>query len=173
MENEGEQDPLMMDQQSEKMISVDIDKSDGENIEWTDDRIVWDLSELEHINKMRSKRGEPKIEIIRKHTEINLGIRAHTNMTFCKCLQSIFMPHQCEFIFIWLYLAFAIYFWVQVGFILAQDDSYGFKNEENYRWMLLATTILALSVTFTLVYLVFYCLSSKTERVLKKIDYNL
>jgi hypothetical protein len=68
------------------MISVDIEMTEGENIEWTDDRIVWDLSELEFINKQRSKAGEKKIEIIKKHSEVNLGIRAHTNMTFCKCL---------------------------------------------------------------------------------------
>jgi hypothetical protein len=68
------------------MISVDIEMTEGENIEWTDDRIVWDLSELEHINKARSKSGEKKIEIIKKHSEVNLGIRAHTNMSFCKCL---------------------------------------------------------------------------------------
>ena len=37
--------------ESDKMISVDIEMTEGENIEWTDDRIVWDLSELEFINK--------------------------------------------------------------------------------------------------------------------------
>ena len=83
----------MVDIQSDKMISVDIDNTEGENIEWTDDRIVWDLAELEYINKNRSKSGKKKIEIIKKHSEVNLGIRAHTNMSFCKCLQSVFMPH--------------------------------------------------------------------------------
>jgi hypothetical protein len=68
------------------MISVDIDGSEGDKIEWSEDRIVWDLSELEYINKDRSKSGLKKIEIIKKHSEVNLGIRAHTNMTFCKCL---------------------------------------------------------------------------------------
>lgn len=72
--------------ESDKMISVDIEMTEGENIEWTDDRIVWDLSELEYINKARSKSGEKKIEIIKKHSEVNLGIRAHTNMTAGKCL---------------------------------------------------------------------------------------
>ena len=41
--------------QSEHLISVDIDIMEGEFIEWTDDRIVWDLAELEYINKKRSK----------------------------------------------------------------------------------------------------------------------
>jgi hypothetical protein len=35
------------------MISVDIDGSENEKIEWSEDRIVWDLSELEYINKDR------------------------------------------------------------------------------------------------------------------------
>jgi hypothetical protein len=61
---------------------------------------------------------------------------------------------------------------VQVGLILAQDDSYGFKEEDDYRWMLLATTTIALSVTITLVYLIFYCLSLRAEKVLKNIDFN-
>ena len=82
----------MADSES-KMISVDIDKSDGESIEWSDDRIVWDLAELEYINKNRAKSGQNKIEIIKKHSEVNLGIRAHTNMTIGKCLKSMFMPH--------------------------------------------------------------------------------
>ena len=119
MDNEMEDNSPLMENQSDKMISVDIDNSEGEDIQWTDDRIVWDLSELEYINKARSKAGEKKIEIIKKHSEVNLGIRAHTNMTVWKCLQSIFMPHQNEFIFIWLYIAFFIYFWLQVAFILS------------------------------------------------------
>ena len=75
------------------MITVDIDASEGDSVKWADDRIVWDLAELELINKNRTKAGEKKIEIIKKHSEVNLGIRAHTHMTFCKCLNSIFMPH--------------------------------------------------------------------------------
>ena len=46
-----------MENQSDKMVAVDIDNTEGENIEWTDDRIVWDLAELEYINKNRSKSG--------------------------------------------------------------------------------------------------------------------
>jgi hypothetical protein len=60
-----------------------------------------------------------------------------------------------------------------VAFIITEDDQYGFKDEENYRWMLLATSTVAISVTFTLVYLIFYCISLRTEKVLRNIDWNL
>ena len=33
------------------MISVDIDKTEDEYKEWTDDNFVWDLRDLEYINK--------------------------------------------------------------------------------------------------------------------------
>jgi hypothetical protein len=85
----------------------------------------------------------------------------------------MFMPHSNEFIFIWLYFAFTVYFWVQVAFILTEDDQYGFKEEENYRWMLLATSTLAICVTFTLVYLVFYCISLRAKNILSNIEWNL
>ena len=39
--------------------------------------------------------------------------------------------------------------------------------------MLLATSTLAICVTFTLVYLIFYCISIRSEKVLKNIDWNL
>jgi hypothetical protein len=42
---------------SDIMVSVDMDITEGENTEWTEDRIVWDLAELEYINKNRSKSG--------------------------------------------------------------------------------------------------------------------
>ena len=49
--------------------------------------------DLENINKQRAKEGLPKIQIIKKHSEVNLGIRAHPNMTASMCLTSIILPH--------------------------------------------------------------------------------
>jgi hypothetical protein len=60
-----------------------------------------------------------------------------------------------------------------VAFIIVEDESYGFKDEDNYRWMLVATATLAVSVTFSLIYLIFYCISLRTEKVLRNIDWNL
>ena len=80
--------------------------------EWDDDRIVWDMRELDSINKQRAKAGLPKIEVVKKHSEAELGIRAHPDLTCGRSLLSMFLLHQNEFIFIWLYLGFAVYFWV-------------------------------------------------------------
>ena len=37
------------------MISVDIDRTEDEFKEWNDDTFVWDLRDLEYINKQRKK----------------------------------------------------------------------------------------------------------------------
>ena len=93
-------------------------------------------------------------------------------MTIGKCLQSIIIPHQNEFIFIWLYIGFAIYYWIQVVFILEEDSSYGFSNEDNYKWMLIATLGEALRVTVTLGYLIFYCMTQSAQKILRTVDLN-
>lgn len=65
-----------------------------------------------------------------------------------------------------------MYFWVQVGLILVQDDSYGFKQEQNYKYMFIATLVAALSVTVSLIYLIFYSMSLRVEKVLRQLDLN-
>ena len=75
------------------MISVDIDKTEDEYKDWNEDIYVWDLRDLEFINKKRKKDEISQIPIIKKHSGVNLGIRAHTDMTVGKCLKSIFIPH--------------------------------------------------------------------------------
>jgi hypothetical protein len=37
------------------MISVDIDRTEDEFKDWNDDTFVWDLRDLEYINKQRKK----------------------------------------------------------------------------------------------------------------------
>ena len=94
-------------------------------------------------------------------------------MTIGMCLKSIFMPHQNEFIFIWLYLAFAITLWVYFGLLVARDEEvYGFKNEEYYMWMFIATLAVAVSVTVTLIYLTFYSISPWANKALDKLDWS-
>ena len=170
-----DQEPLVSQgsKLSAEMIDVDLDQIDAESVQWDEDRFIWDLSELDYLNKKRAKQGLPRIEIVKKHEEVNLGIRAHPEMTVGKCLKSVFMPHQNEFIFIWLYLIFAITLWVYVGLLVSHDEgTYGFRKDENYGWMLVATLPVAISVTVSLIYLVFYSMSPRTERVLEKADWN-
>ena len=49
------------------MISVDIDRTEDEYKDWNDDVFVWDLRDLEYINKQRKKEDKPQIQIIKKH----------------------------------------------------------------------------------------------------------
>ena len=85
---------------------------------------MWDLTELEVINKDRKAAGLEPIEIVKKHLDVDLGIRAHPEMDVGKSLKSIFIPHQNEFMFIWLFLGFSIYFWVEVGLVATRDSSF-------------------------------------------------
>jgi len=84
----------------------------------------------------------------------------------------MFIPHQNEFIFIWLYFGFAVFFWIQVVLLINHDDAFGYKTEEYYTYMLVATLAVALSVTVTLLYLIFYSMSKNTERTLDYIDWD-
>lgn len=94
-------------------------------------------------------------------------------MSFGKSLKSIFIPHQNEFIFIWLYLVFAVYFWVITGLLIAQDEkTFEFKTQDSFNFMLIAALVIAVSVTITLFYLIFYSISHSVERTLRKIDVN-
>lgn len=163
------------DEESDRLLenAHDFNKTEFSTVEWDDKRFVWDISQLEQLNKEFKKAGEPEIEIVKKHSEVDLGIRAHREMTFGKCLISIFMIDHNEFIFIWLYLGFAIYFWVQFGFLVAHDDSYGYKRENYYFFMAWATFVLALSLTVSVIYLIFYSISKYWERALNRLDVSV
>jgi len=80
--------------------------------------------------------------------------------------------HQNEFIFIWLYIAFAAFFWYQEALIIMEDEQYGFKNEDTYRYMSIATLALAATTTFSLIYFIFYSISKRVASILKLIELN-
>ena len=83
------------------------------------------------------------------------------------------MPNCNEFIFIWLYIGFVVYFWVQSAFILLEDDSYGFKDPSSYKLMAAATITIAVSLTITLIYLIFYSMSERVNKTLYQLDLNI
>lgn len=85
----------------------------------------------------------------------------------------MFMPNCNEFIFIWLYIGFVVYFWVQSAFILLEDDSYGFKDPSSYKLMAAATITIAVSLTITLIYLIFYSMSERVNKTLYQFDLNI
>ena len=61
-----------------------------------------------------------------------------------------------EFIIIWLYIIFAVYFWIQVVLILIKHESYKLSNKPDWVLMFIVTFGIAVSLTTTVVYLIFY-----------------
>ena len=140
---------------------------------WEGDKFIWDKEELTQANKKRSKKQElvPIKRLDEGDYEQTIGIRAHDDLTWKKCLKSLIVPWHNEWLLMWLYLGFAIYFWVQFLLILFHSKLYKFNNRHNYEFMLVATLGIALSVTITFVYFSFYSISEKTYKSLNLLDY--
>ena len=100
-----------------------------------------------------------------------MGIRAHPEMNAWKCIKSMFMAWHAEFTTIWLYLAFAVYFWVNIYLIAIHDDYYGYKQDEYYTYMLVVTSAIAISLTITTAYIIFYPISEETLKTFEYIDF--
>lgn len=73
------------------------------------------------VNKRRIERGVSPIPIVKKHSNVEYGIRASTNMNFIKCVQSMVSYSSNEFIFTWLYIGFLTYFLVQIFFLATRS----------------------------------------------------
>lgn len=93
------------------------------------------------------------------------GIRANSpkGMSFLKCLQSLIAPNNNEFINLYVYLAFAIYFWIQMFLIIFEDSSYDFNNQYDYYYMFIITFGAVVSLTFTFFYYLLYPMSKETR----------
>lgn len=59
-----------------------------------------------------------------------------------------------------------------MALLAAGEEGYGLKSGESFIYMLVATTAVALSVTVTLLYLIFYSMSTTAEQVLNHLDWN-
>lgn len=92
--------------------------------------------------------------------DYRVGLRAHPFMDWKKCLKSVIVPWHNEFLNIWLYFAFSIYFWVQLFFIAFRNKKYYvFATEKDYDLMFTTTFGIAISLTMTCFYLIFYSVS--------------
>lgn len=88
-------------------------------------------------------------------------------MTFGKCCYSLILPWHNEWVNIWLYIAFAIYFWIQLIFILAKYKLYQLNNDIDWLLMFIATIGIAISLTVSAIYLTFYSISMKVRDTLE------
>ena len=93
-------------------------------------------------------------------------------MTWQKCVWSILVPWHNEWLNIWLYIGFALYFWIQSIFIMAHyTKQYKFKYERNWDFMYIATLSIAISLTVTAAYLTLYSVSDNWNKLLNAFDY--
>ena len=82
------------------------------------------------------------------------------------------VPWHNEWLSIWLYLGFAVYFWVEAISLLAEDShQYKFINLKDFEYMFVATLGIAISLTTTCIYLVFYSGSEIINLLLDEFDY--
>lgn len=94
---------------------------------------------------------------------MEMGIRAHPDMNPWKCIKSMFMAWHAEFTTIWLYLGFAVYYWVNVYLLIIHDDYYGYMQDDYFTDMLYVTLAIAISLTITTAYIIFYPISEETK----------
>ena len=102
---------------------------------------------------------------------MEMGIRAHPEMNTWRCIKSIFMAWHAEFTTIWLYTGFAVYFWVNIYLIASKNDWYGYSQEDFYTYMLLVTLAIAVSLTITTAYIIFYPISENTLKTFENLDF--
>lgn len=164
-DDEEARKPLIMTNEDGEAIQSGKDSSESqlELSEWDEERLVYDLEQLEKINDMR--RNKEAIPIVRRNPYQTKGIRAHPELGPVKCLKSLIYPNSNEFAISWLYIVFAIYFWIQCIFIMNKyKEQYDFNNDYDWLYMFIATFSIALSLTATAGYIIFYSISVEAEK---------
>lgn len=82
------------------------------------------------------------------------------------------VPWHNDWLAIWLYFGFAIYFWIEAISLLAEDQhQYKFINLKDFEYMFVATLGIAISLSATCIYLILYANSSIAKELLDAFDY--
>lgn len=92
-------------------------------------------------------------------------------MTATKCTWSLLVPWHNDFLTIWLYISFALYFWIEAKFIRSRNHVYHFKFKPNFDFMFLATLGMAISLTCTAIFLIFYPISAKVNEAMNGVNF--
>lgn len=167
MMGEKKDDPSSGDDESSFQSSSSFDSS-ATAISYDEEKFIWDKRELDEINKRR--KNADAIPVVSRDRYSEYGIRAHSDMTFGKCCYSLILPWHNEWVNIWLYLAFALYFWIQLCFILAKYKLYKLNNDIDWLLMFITTLGIAVSVTASAVYLTFYSISVRLRDILEAVN---
>ena len=92
-------------------------------------------------------------------------------MSFLKCFVYMFHPLHNEFLPILLYLGFAIYFWITACLIFAEVGVYGTFTEENSTYLaFFLTLVIAMSLTVSVFYFLWYSVSLSVWRCLELVN---
>lgn len=108
---------------------------------------------------------------IYRNKDSYFGIRSNEDLTAWMCFKSIFVPWQNEFVCIWIYALFTIYFWVQLVLLSIPTKHYDFNNKEDYEYMFIATIGICISLTITTGYLIFYPINKQIFNILETLNY--
>lgn len=93
-------------------------------------------------------------------------------MDWKKCLWSLLVPWHNDWLCIWLYLGFGVYFAVETCLIMARDHSeYKFAKESNYNYMFIATLGITISLFTTAAFLILYPISENVRKIMDGFDY--
>ena len=137
------------------------------------EQFIWDLEALKEENRNRETVDE--ITIVLRSADRDrvtpFGIRAHPDMNGVMCLWSMLVPWHVEWLAIWIYFAFALYFWIEAFLIMGHQKDYKLKYSRDWDMMFLATLGIALSLTATCAYLVFYSISHTVNKIFSAFDY--
>lgn len=94
------------------------------------------------------------------------GIRAHPDMNWTISLWSIFVPWHNEFLVIWIYIGFAIYFWIECILLMFHHKSFKFQRGYEYDLMFITDLGIAISLSATVAFLIFYSISEEICKIL-------
>lgn len=87
-------------------------------------------------------------------------------------MKSLIVPWHNEWLSIWFYIGFAVYFWIETILIMTHtQSSYNFVNHKDYDLMFIATFGIAASLSMTACYLIFYSQAASMRDLLDAFDY--
>jgi hypothetical protein len=123
------------------------------------------------VNKDGS--GYPKLPYVKRMaSRQRFGIRANRNLDFEDCFWSIFWGTQNEFLAIWIYIAFTLYFWIETFMIVSKAGVYEtVMKDESLIEIFFVTFSMAISFSITTVYLIFYPRDFVTKVYLQALHY--
>ena len=74
------------------------------------EKFIYDVEQLKDLNKENEEKDE--ITFVKRDPDFEYTVGMRTNMDWKKSIWAILVPWHNEWLATWLYLVFAIYFWI-------------------------------------------------------------